>query len=168
MLHENAAAAVFANARQTQNVIAELARSGFDLRRLSVVGKAYRNQHEQIAYYRQADQMKCWGEQSGFWNRLCSKIRGWTLFSIPGTGLLLAVGPLALWIVMALDNSEIFGGLSALGAMLYSMGLAKDSVQNYEEALRNGNYLVIVHGPAKEVKHAKKILKSAEIAPSDG
>jgi hypothetical protein len=166
MIHENAAVAIFSNPGQAQNVVADLARSGFDLKRLSVVGKAYREQNEPIAYYKQGDQMKCWGERSGFWNKLCSTIRGWALFSIPGTGLLLVVGPLALWIVMALDNSAIFGNLSALGAMLYSMGLTKESVQNYEEALRKGNYLVIVHGPAEEVRRAKRVLKSAETASS--
>jgi hypothetical protein len=168
MLHDNAAVAIFADPGQAQNVIAELARSGFDLKRLSVAGKAYREQNELVAYYRQGDQMKCWGERSGFWNRLCSMIRGWALFSSPGTGLLLVVGPLALWIVLALENSPIFGGLSAFGAMLYSMGLAKDSVQDYEEALRKGNYLVIVHGPAKEVMRAKRIIKSVEAASSSG
>ncbi|MEJ2108737.1 MAG: hypothetical protein P8Z37_02275 [Acidobacteriota bacterium] len=70
------------------------------------------------------------------------------------------IGPISLWIVAVLDNSSIFGSLSILGATLYSMGLAKDSVQDYEQALRKGSYLLIVHGPSHEVTQAKRILKS--------
>jgi hypothetical protein len=166
MLHENATVAIYANPSQAQKAITALAKSGFDLKRLSVVGKAYREQKELAAYYWQGEHLKCWGEQSGFWNRLASMIRGWALFSIPDTGPLLVIGSLALWIVVVLDNSAIFSGLSALGATLYSMGLTKDSIQDYEEALRKGNYLVVVHGPAQEVMRAKKIFRSAEVAVS--
>jgi hypothetical protein len=164
MLHENAAIAIYANPNQAQKAVTALARSGFDLKRLSVIGKAYREQKDLAAYYRQGEYMKCWGEHSNFWNRLSSMLRGWALFSIPGTGPLLVVGSLALWIVVVLDNSAIFGGLSALGATLYSMGLTKDTVQDYEEAIRKGSYLVVIHGPAREVMRAKKIFKSAESA----
>lgn len=166
MLQENAMVAIYTNPAQAQNAVKELERSGFDLKQLSVIGKAYREQREMVAYYKQGDQMKCWGEQSSFWNRLCYMIHGWALLSMPDTGPLLVVGPLAMWIVVALDNTAIFGGLSAFGATLYSMGLAKNNVQDYEEALRNGNYLVIVHGPAREVIRAKRIFRSARIALS--
>ena len=88
-------------------------------------------------------------------------IRDWVFFTCPGTGSLLVIGPISLWVVAILKNSAIFSGLSVLGAMLYSMGLARDSVQDYEEALRKGSYLLIVHGPSQEVMEAKRILKSA-------
>ena len=86
MLQENATVAIYATPGQAQDAIKELEKSGFNLKRLSIVGKAYNEQDEVVAYYRQGDQMKCWGELSGFWNTLSSIIRGWALFSIPSTG----------------------------------------------------------------------------------
>lgn len=165
-MEENTTVTIYSNPDQVQSALVQLEKFGFDLNRISVIGKAYRDQKELAAYYEQDKKLKCWGERSEFWNRLSSVIRKWVLFSCPGTGSLLVVGPIAVWIVAVLNNSAIFVGLSALGATLYSMGLAKDRVQDCEESLRKGSYLLIVHGPAQEVTQAKKILQSADTARS--
>ena len=163
MIEENTTVSIYANPDQVQGVLAGLEKSGFDLERISVIAKAYMDRKELVAYYSQGDKLRCWGERSEFWNALCSMIQEWVLFSCPGTGSLLVIGPIAEWIVAVLNNSAIFVGMSALGATLYSMGLARDRVQDCEEALRNGSYLLIVHGPAQEVMKAKRIIKSANI-----
>ena len=160
MVKENTAVSICSNPDQVQETVTDLEKFGFDVKRISIIGKAYREQKEIAAFYSHDSALKCWGKQGDFWNRICSRIREWVLFSCPGTGALLVIGPISLWIVAVLDNSSIFGGLSILGATLYSMGLAKDSVQDYEQALRKGGYLLIVHGPSNEVTQAKRILKS--------
>lgn len=168
MHEENATASVYDNPDQVQGAIQELEKSGFDLERVSVIGRAYRDQNEQVAYYRQRDRLKCWGKRSEFWNGLRSVTREWILFSCPGAGILLVVGSVAVCVEAVLNNSAIFVGMSALGATLYSMGLARDRVQDSEEALRKGSYLLIVHGPAREVLQAKRILQSENIMLSKG
>ena len=63
------------------------------------------------------------------------------------------------------------GGLSALGAGLYSIGIPKDSVMQYETALKSDKFLVIAHGTAIEVAKAKSILETtgaAQIAAHSG
>ena len=65
----------------------------------------------------------------------------------------------------------IVGGLSALGAGLYSIVIPKDSVMKYETALKSDKFLVIAHGTADEVAKAKSILETtgaAEIAAHHG
>jgi hypothetical protein len=52
----------------------------------------------------------------------------------------------------------VVGGLSALGAGLYSIGIPKDSVIQYETALKTDNFLVMARGPTAEVVRAKTIL----------
>jgi hypothetical protein len=63
--------------------------------------------------------------------------------------------------VSALGNAAIFGGLTAFGAGLYSIGISKDEVLEYEAALRAGKYLVLAHGSAGEVSRAKGTLRAA-------
>ncbi len=53
------------------------------------------------------------------------------------------------------------GGLSALGAGLYGIGIPKDSVVKYELALKSDKFLVLAHGTADEVAKAKDIMQSA-------
>ncbi len=50
------------------------------------------------------------------------------------------------------------GGLSALGAGLYSMGIPKDSILQYETAVKSGKYVVIAHGSDAETTHAREII----------
>lgn len=161
MVKENAAVSIYTNPSQLQAAVVELGESGFDTKRISIIGKAYCEQPELTAYYEEDNTLRCRGKQSDLWNKLCTRIRNWIFFSCPDTGVLLVIGPISLWIVAVIDNSAIFRNLSVLGATLYSMGLANDNLQDYEEALRKGSYLLIVNGPSQEVTQAKRILKSS-------
>lgn len=162
MSKENTAISIYSNPDQIEEAVMELEGSGFDIKRISIIGKVYGDHPGLTALYEEGNRLKFRGKQSDLWNRLCALIRAWVLFRCPDTGALLALGPVSLWIVAVIDNSAIFNNLSVLGAMLYSMGLAKDSLQDYEEALRKGGYLLIVHGPSQEVTQAKRILKWVE------
>jgi hypothetical protein len=59
-----------------------------------------------------------------------------------------------------LEGAVAFGGLSALGAGLYSIGIPKDSIINYETSIKSDKFLLVVHGSADELAKAKDILKS--------
>jgi len=51
------------------------------------------------------------------------------------------------------------GGLSAIGAGLVGMGIPKDSVVEYELALKTDKFLLLVHGSAAAVDKARLILE---------
>ena len=92
---------------------------------------------------------------------------GAAFFAIPGLGPILVAGPLVAWIVGALEGAVVVGGLSALGAGLYSIGIPKDSVVKYEAALKSDKFVVLAHGTADEVAKVKDILQTtrpAEVA----
>ena len=83
---------------------------------------------------------------------------GSALFLIPGVGHILVLGPLG-WIVGALGEAVVVGGLTALGAALYSVGIPKDSILKYETALKADHYVVVAHGTVEEVSTAKRVLE---------
>jgi hypothetical protein len=80
---------------------------------------------------------------------------------MPGIGPFFVFGPLAIWIVGALEGAAIVGGVSALAAALYSIGIPHDSTILYETALKSNKFLVIAHGTSDQVAQAKSILKTA-------
>ena len=53
---------------------------------------------------------------------------------------------------------HFFGGLSALGAAMFGLGIPKDSVIRYEEALKADEFLLVAHGPVEEMARTKTIL----------
>jgi uncharacterized membrane protein len=138
--------------------IKELQKSGFDMKKLSIVGRDYHTDEHVVGYYNVGDRMKLWGKAGAFWGGLWGLLFGSAFFWIPGLGPLLVAGPLVAWIVAALEGAVIVGGLSAVGAGLYGIGIPKDSIVKYETAIKTGKFVLIVHGSEDEVTHAKEIL----------
>ena len=76
---------------------------------------------------------------------------------MPVVGPVLVVGYLAAIALSAIENAIVVGGLSALGAALYSIGVPKDSVLQYETDLKADSFLVMARGSQSEVERAKMI-----------
>ncbi len=147
---------------QAEDAVRELQRSGFDMKKLSVVGKDYQTEQDVVGYYTTGDRMKSWGKRGAFWGGIWGMLFGSAFFFIPGIGPLLAAGPLVGWIVAALETAAVVGGLSAFGAGLVSMGIPKDSVIQYETQIKAGKFALIAHGSASDVSRAKGILAATK------
>ena len=158
----NAAVGIFANHAQAEAAVKELDRAGIDMRSLSIVGKDYHTEESVVGYYNTGDRMKTWGKQGAFWGSMWGLLFGSAFFLVPGVGPLLVGGPLVSAIVGAVEGAAVVGGLSALGAALYSIGIPKDSVLRYETALSANNYLVVVHDAGADVSRAREILTALE------
>jgi hypothetical protein len=63
--------------------------------------------------------------------------------------------------VAALEGAVVLGGLSALGAGLFSIGIPKDSVVKYETSIKAGKFILVAHGTADEAAKARDILRSS-------
>lgn len=161
-MNENSVVAIYGTHAGAEEAVKELQHSGFDMKKLSIVGKDCHTEEHVVGYYNAGDRMKYWGKLGAFWGGLWGLLFGAAFFWVPGVGPLVVGGPLASWIVGALEGAAIVGGLSALGAGLYSIGIPKDSVLKYEHAVRNDKYLLVAHGTADEVQQAKRILEASQ------
>ena len=164
MAKTNAVVAVYNSHTEAEASIKELQRAGFDMKKLSIVGKDYHTEEHVVGYYNVGDRMKVWGKLGAFWGGFWGLLFGSAFFMIPGIGPIVVLGPLVGWIVAGLEGAVVVGGLSALGAGLYSIGIPKDSVMQYETALKSDKFLVIAHGTADEVAKAKSILETTDAA----
>lgn len=160
MMKEDAGIAILNTHAEAENAVKELQRSGFDLKKLSIVGKDYHTEENVVGYYNAGDRMKYWGKLGAFWGGVWGILFGSAFFLIPGIGPLIVAGPLVMAIVGALEGALVTGGLSALGAGLYSIGIPKDSVLEYETAVKSDKFVLLVHGSANELSQAKNALKS--------
>lgn len=160
MAERNAVVAVYGTHVEAEGAVQELQRAGVDMRTLSIVGKDYHTDEQVVGYYNTGDRMMYWGKAGAFWGGFWGLLFGSAFFAIPGIGPVLVAGPLVAWIVGALEGATVFGGLSAIGAGLYSMGIPKDSIVQYEAVLKTDKFLLMVHGTAAEVDKAKDIIAS--------
>jgi len=154
----NSIVATYSSHTAAESAIKELQQSGFDMKKLSIVGRDYHTDEHVVGYYNVGDRMKAWGETGAFWGGMWGLLFGSAFFWIPGVGPLLVAGPLVSWIIGALEGALGVGGLSAIGAGFYSMGIPKDSILNYETAIKTGKFVLIVHGTADEATKAREII----------
>ncbi len=144
--------------RLPKRAVKELQQSGFDMKKLSIVGRDYHTEENVVGYYNTGDRMQAWGQIGAFWGGLWGFLFGSAFFMIPGLGPILVAGPLVSWIVGALEGAIVMGGLSAVGAGLYSLGIPKDSILRYEKAIKNDKFVLIVHGSTDDTTRAQAIL----------
>jgi uncharacterized membrane protein len=157
----NAVVGIFKTHTEAETSIKELQRAGFDMKKLSIVGKDYHTEEQVVGYYNVSDRMKFWGKQGAYWGGFWGLLFGSAVFIIPGVGPLVMFGPVIGWLVGALEGAVAVGGVSVLAAALYSIGVPNNSSVEYETALKSDRFLVIAHGSADEVAHAKSILMTA-------
>jgi uncharacterized membrane protein len=156
--------AVYHTHSEAETAVKELQRAGIDMHTLSIVAKDYHTDDQVVGYYNARDRMKRWGKTGAFWGGFWGLLFGSAFFAIPGIGPLLVAGPLVAWIVGTLEGAAVVGGLSALGAGLVSMGIPKDSILQYESAVKSDKFLLIVSGSAAEASKAKEIIAATQPA----
>jgi Heat induced stress protein YflT domain len=160
MAENNCMVAIYNTHTEAENAVKTLQKVGFDMKRLSIIGRDYHSEDRVVGYYNTGDRMKAWGKMGAFWGGLWGYLFGAAFFFIPGIGPIAIAGPIVSAIVSGLEGAVVVGGLSALGAGLYSIGIPKNSVLQYETALKADKFLLIAHGTQDEVNKAKDIVKT--------
>jgi hypothetical protein len=145
-----------------ESAVRELQRGGFDMQRLSIIGKGYQTEERPMGFYTTGDRMKSWGGIGAFWGGLWGLLFGSAFFWIPGIGPLAVAGPIVHLMASALEGAVLVGGVSALGAALAGLGLSKEQIIKYEQDLKADRYLLFVHGSKEDADAARALLNQAE------
>ena len=154
----NSVVAIYDTHEQAEHAIKELQEAGVDMKSLSIAARNTHTDEHVVGYYNAGDRMKYWGKVGAFWGGFWGLLFGSAAFAIPGLGPILVAGPLVGWIVAGLEGAVVVGGVSAVGAGLVSIGIPKDSVVEYEVALKTDKYLLVVHGTPEAVEKARTII----------
>ena len=159
--------AVFNTHPEAEEGVKQLLKAGFDSKKLSIVGKDYHSEESVVGYYNTGDRVKYWGKMGAFWGGFWGLLFGSAFLFIPGIGPSVVGGPLVSWIIGALEGATVVGGISAIGAALFSIGIPKDSIVKYEASLKSNKFIVVQQGTTAEMHKARDILKGAGAIQSD-
>ena len=163
--------AVYERHDGAEAAVREIAGAGLDMSHFSIVGQGYHTEEKVIGFYGAGDRIKFWGSRGAYWGGLWGLLFGGVMLTIPAVGPVMVLGHLAGLVFTALggavEGAVVTGGLGALGAALYSIGIPDHSVLQYEQALKADGYLVVAHGPSAEVDRAKTLLLTSGPAQID-
>jgi hypothetical protein len=158
MADVDVAIAVYPDHPAAEAAIKKLTAEGFAMKSLSLVGKGYHTDEKVMGFYNVGDRVKFWGSRGAFWGGFWGLFFGGLFLTIPVVGHVVILGYLAAAAISAIEGAVVVGGLSALGAALYSIGVPKDSVVQYETSLKADDFLVMAHGSQAEVARARAVL----------
>ena len=155
------AVAVYDSHEKAEAAVRELARAGFDMKSISIVGKDYHTEDQVVGYFNAGDRAKFFGKLGAFWGGLAGSLFGSALMFVPIVGHIVVLGPLAATIAGGVQGAVLGGGLSALVGALTAIGVPKDSVLRYETELKADRFLVIVHAGAGDIRRAHELLANS-------
>ena len=163
---DNNCISIFKTRQEAEQAIKELDHAGFDMEKISIVGKDYEREEKVTGYYNTVERVKFWSKRGALWGGLWGLLFSPAFVCVPVAGSLTAGGLLLSTLVSGVSTAAFTGGLTALGAALYGIGIPKNSIIKYETAINLEKYLLIVHGTREEVERASDILstvKGAEV-----
>jgi hypothetical protein len=161
MSHLNSIVAVYEAQADAAAGLRKLQKAGFDMSNLSIVGKEYLNEEQNVGYYNAGNRMKYWGKMGEFWGDFWDVLAGAGFFMVPGVGPILIAGPLAAGVVASVEGAVVVGGFSVLAAGLYGLGVPKNRIPRYESIIQADKVLLVAHDTAEELIKAKDILRSS-------
>lgn len=165
MSQQDAIVAIYADHDAAEAAIRKVAKSGLDMQHFSIVGQGYHTDEKVIGFYSAGDRVRFWGGRGAYWGGLWGLLFGGLMLTVPVVGPVMVLGHLAGVVFTALagavEGAVVVGGMGALGAALFSIGIPHHSVLQYEQALKADQFLVMGHGPVAEMDRAKTLLEAS-------
>jgi hypothetical protein len=154
---DRAVIGVFPSIDDAQAAVEKLAAAGFPIDRISIVGKDLQSEIRVNGFVTTGD-IAGPSAATGAWvGGLFGLLAGAAFLFIPGAGPLIVLGPLAAAAVGAAEGALIGGGVGALLGHF----VEQKHIPKYEQLVRAGSYLVIVHGTEDDVARAQQLLTEA-------
>jgi len=148
------AVGVYETHAQALEAIHQLKKENFPVRHVSILGQADVKNPHSVADEDEMSERAGKGVGIGILTgSTIGILTGVGVFAIPGLGFLFGAGAL-VGAIAGLDLGLIGGGIA--GAL--SIGMHKEHYEKYDQYLKDGKFLLIVHGSAKEIEHANDIL----------
>jgi hypothetical protein len=93
MAENNALVRAYDPHSEAPATIKEIRKSGFDMSRLSIVGKDYHTEERVIGYHNVGVRVKAWRQLADFWGGLPGLLLGSAFYFILGIGPVIVFGP---------------------------------------------------------------------------
>jgi len=157
------AVATFDDHTAAEDAVKALHRSGFDMKHISIIGKDYTTEEQVVGFFNAGDRARFFGKYGAFWGAMFGMLFGAAFLFVPVVGHIVVFGPLASMIVGGVEGAVVTGGIGALVGALSALGVPRDSVLRYETAIRANKFLLIVHGDANDIRHARDVLATTDL-----
>jgi hypothetical protein len=156
------AVGVFPHHRDAEAAIRELRDAGFDMNRISLVGKdtgSASSMAGNLTDRTKTDEgAKAGATTGGVLGGLGGLLVGLGALALPGIGPVIAGGALATALATTAAGGAIGAAAGGLTGALVGLGIPDDRARVYNDRVNRGDYLVMVDGTDDEIRRADTIL----------
>jgi uncharacterized membrane protein len=156
----------FPSHTEAERAVLELQKAGFDMQKLSIVGKDYQTNEHVRGFLTWQDTAKVGAAGGGYWGSfvggLFGILAGAGVLFIPGMAPLVIAGPitgvLAGWLEGTLVGGIGAATIGGLAGALGGLGIPKNEVLKYETKIQAGEFIILVTGSDEDVAQAQQML----------
>ncbi len=156
----------FPNHVEAERAVLELQKKGFDIQKLSIIGKDYQTTEQVRGFLTWKDTAKAGAAGGGYWGSfvggLFGILAGAGVLFIPGMAPLVIAGPitgvLAGWLEGTLVGGAGAAAVGGLAGALSGLGIPKHEVLKYENKIQAGEFMLLVTSTDEDVSQAKQML----------
>jgi hypothetical protein len=169
MSDKHEAVSIFPSHVEAEAAVLELQRAGFDIQKISIIGKDYETSEHVRGFLTWKDTAKAGAGEAGYWGTffggLFGILTGVGLLFVPGVGPVIVAGHVA-GVLAGWIEGMIVGGVGAavaggLVGALVGLGIPKEQALKYETEIKAGKFMVIVSGTDEEIDRARQILQNS-------
>ena len=160
MYRKNTCVLLYSSPQAAEQGIEKLQIQAFNMKTVSILSKGFQNEAHPLGLYISGEQLHFMGIQATFWESLWSRLNGASFFWLPDFGPIAAAGPIVSLLVQVQESIEVGGGFNVLVEALFNMGIPRDSIIDYEKAVKAGKIMFIVHGMRTDAERACFMLHS--------
>jgi uncharacterized membrane protein len=166
MLYTHTIVGHFPSHAEAERVVLELQKKGFDMQKLSIIGKDYHTTEHVRGFLTWKDTAKAGAAGGGYWGSfvggLFGILAGAGVLFIPGMAPIVIAGPIAGVLAGWLEGTLVGGaGAAAVGGLagaLAGLGIPEHEVLKYEKKIEAGKFTILVTGSDEDVRHTKQLL----------
>lgn len=177
--HHKRAVGTFSSHQAAEKALRELRDSGFQMDRVSVVGRDI-DRHSELAGAEASDRLSDAGRRAahdseaktgaktgavagGTLGGLTGLLVGLGALAIPGIGPVMLGGAAATALATTISGGAIGAAAGGLVGGLVGLGIPEDRAKVYSDRVSKGDYLVMVEGSDEEIHRAEQILNHGGI-----
>ncbi|HEY9622447.1 MAG TPA: general stress protein [Crinalium sp.] len=174
MAQAHTVVASFPSHTEAERVVLELQKEGFDLQKLSIIGKDYQTNEQVRGFLTWKDTAQAGAAAGGYWGSfvggLFGVLAGAGVLFIPGIAPIVIAGPitgvLAGWLEGTLVGGAATATIGGLAGALAGLGIPEHEVLKYETQIQAGAFMLLVTGSDEDVSQAKQRLERISHAVS--
>ena len=159
---EHSVVGVYKTLVRAEAAVRSLGDGAFPIQKVTIIAKNLEDDRRVHGYVTACDVAKSSAATGAWVGGIFGLLVGAAFLWVPGVGPLVVVGSLASVLLGGIEGAVAGAAVTGVLGWLINVGISKEKILKYEEAVKAGKFLVVAHGPADAVKKAREILAGSK------